>query len=105
MLSILKDNLSRVGERKFAFPDYWQKAFLDKYAFILSQVLEICTRHNFSIKENQGWEFAHWFSGRIARFLPKNERMSDSLKKMSDSLICSFLVSDLSESLMVAHFW
>ena len=38
-------------------------------------------------------------------FLRKNERMSNSLKKMSDSHICSFLVSDLSESLMVAHFW
>ena len=29
----------------------------------------------------QGWEFAHRFSERIARFLPKNERMSDLLKK------------------------
>ena len=27
----------------------------------------------------QGWEFAHYISERIARFLPKNERMSDSL--------------------------
>ena len=35
-------------------------------------------------------------------FCEKNERMSDSLKK-SDSLDRSFLVSDLSESLMVAH--
>ena len=35
----------------------------------------------------QGWEFAHRFSERIARFLPKNEQMSDSLQKMSDSLI------------------
>ena len=52
----------------------------------------------------QGWKFAHRFSKRIARFLPKNERMSDSLKKMSDSLICSFLVSDLSDSLTIAHF-
>ena len=47
----------------------------------------------------QGWEFAHLISERIARFLSKNERMSDSLKKMSDSLICSFSLSDLSESL------
>ncbi len=47
----------------------------------------------------QGWEFAHRFSERIARFLRKNERMSDSLKKTSDSLIRSFLVSDLSNSL------
>ena len=35
----------------------------------------------------QGWEFAHLISERIARFLSKNERMSDSLKKMSNSLI------------------
>ena len=41
---------------------------------------------------------------RIAHFLRKNERMSDLLKKLSDLLIRSFLVSDLSESLMVAHF-
>ena len=30
--------------------------------------------------------------------------MSDLLKKRNDSLICSFLVSDLSNSLMIAHF-
>ena len=64
----------------------------------------------------QGWEFAHLISERIAHFLSKNERMSDSLKKMSDSLIFgeqperfahdrSFPLSDLSESLMVTHFW
>ena len=47
----------------------------------------------------QGWEFAHLISERIARFLSKNERMSDSLKKMSDSLIRSFLVSEMSDSL------
>ena len=44
------------------------------------------------------------FSKQIARFLPKNERMSDSLKRTSDSLIGSFLVSDLSDSLMTTHF-
>ena len=54
------------------------------------------------ILDCQGWEFAHRFSERIARFLPKNERMSNWLKKTSDLLIFSFLVSDL---LMVAHFW
>ena len=32
-------------------------------------------------------------------FLSKNERMSGSLKKMSNSLICSFLVSEMSDSL------
>ena len=68
----------------------------------------------------QGWEFAHRFSERIARFLPQNERMSDSLKKKQQFAHLlnfseqpeqrfahgrSFLESDLSESLMVAHFW
>ena len=46
---------------------------------------------------NQGWEFAHLTYKQIARFLSKNERMSDSL-------IPSFLVSDLSDSLTIAHF-
>ena len=45
----------------------------------------------------QGWEFAHRFSERITHFLQKTERMSDSLKETSDSLICSFLVSNLSD--------
>ena len=36
---------------------------------------------------DQGWEFAHWFSERNACFLRKNEQMSDSLKKTSNSLI------------------
>ena len=52
----------------------------------------------------QGWEFAHLISKRIARFLSKNERMSDWLKKMSNSLIRLFLVSDLSYLLLIAHF-
>ena len=42
-----------------------------------------------------GWEFAHKFSERIARFLPKNERFAHDR---------SFVLSDLSDSLMVAHF-
>ena len=64
----------------------------------------------------QGWEFAHWFSERIACFLPKNEQIRDFLKKISNSLIFgerperfahdrSFSLSDLSKSLMVAHFF
>ena len=60
--------------------------------------------HSYIYEHNQGWEFAHRFSKRIACFLPKNEKMSDSLKKMSDSLIRSFLVSALSDSLTIAHF-
>ena len=47
----------------------------------------------------QGWEFAHLIPERIARFLSKNEQMSDSLKKMIHSLIRSFLVSEMSDSL------
>ena len=53
----------------------------------------------------QGWEFTHRFSERSGPFLGKNKRMSDSLKKTSNLLIHSFLVSDLSKLLMVAHFW
>ena len=67
----------------------------------------------------QGWKFAHLISEQIARLLSKNLQMSDSLKKMSNSLICSFFgwakwvirshrsfpLSHLSKSLMVAHFW
>ena len=52
-----------------------------------------------------GWEFAHRFSERIGRFLRKIERPERFAQKTSDSLIRSFLVSDLSKSLMVAHFW
>ena len=49
---------------------------------------------------SHGWEFAHRFSERIAVFLRKNERISDLLKKSSDSLIRSFLVSDLRDLLI-----
>ena len=52
-----------------------------------------------------GAGLAHPFSEWIARFLRKDEWISDPLKKTSDSLICSFLVSDLSDLLMVSHFW
>ena len=60
---------------------------------------------SFRITFSQGWEFAYWFSVQISRFLRKNERMSDSLKKTSDLHIHSFLVSNLSNWLMVTHFW
>ena len=56
-------------------------------------------QQNNVITQIQGWEFTHRFSERIARFLPKNERVRDSRNKMSDSLIRSFLVSDLSNLL------
>ena len=35
----------------------------------------------YTLSVQQGWKFAHRFSERIARFLRKNERMSDSFKK------------------------
>ena len=50
-------------------------------------------------------------------FWSKNERMSDLFQKMSDSLICSFLVGEMSDLLISserperiahgcnAHFW
>ena len=38
-------------------------------------------------------------------FCEKNERMNYLLKKTRNSLIRSFWVSNLSDSLMVAHFW
>ena len=57
------------------------------------------------VSQIQGWVFARQFSEWIASFLHKNERMSNSLLKMSDVLICSFLVNNLSNSLTVAHFW
>ena len=67
----------------------------------------------------QGWEFAHRFSERIAHFFAKkitNERFAQKNERFAHLLIfgeqperfahcCSFLVSDRSESLMVAHFW
>ena len=62
------------------------------HSFFLSKLL-------IRSQKNQGWEFAPRFPEQITCFLPKNERMSDLLKKMSDSLIRSFLVSDLSNSL------
>ena len=53
----------------------------------------------------QGRDFAHRFSERIARFFAKKWANEWFAQKMSDLLICSFLVSDLTDLLMVAHFW
>ncbi len=69
-----------------------------------------------AVLENQGWEFTRRFSEQITCFLPKNEQMSDSLKKIwrfTHLLVFgerfshhgSFPLSNLSESLMVAPFW
>ena len=40
----------------------------------------------------------------MSKFCKKIEQIRSSLKKLSDSLIRSFMMSDLSDSLMVAHF-
>ena len=56
------------------------------------------------VEWRQGWEITHLISEQIASFLSKNERMSNSIKKMSDLLIRSFLVSNLSDLLTIAHF-
>ena len=67
--------------------------------------------------ENQDWEFAHRFSERIAHFLLKkwaNEQFAKKNEQFAHSLIFgerperfthgrSFDLSDLSESLTVAH--
>ena len=52
----------------------------------------------------QGWEFANRFSEQIAHFLRKNKRMSDSQKNEQFAHLLIFF-SDLSDSLMAAHFW
>ena len=50
------------------------KEHKDKLCFVSASYSAI-------LSYKQGWEFAHLFSERIARFLPKNEQMSDLLKK------------------------
>ena len=74
-----------------------------KQNFCMAKLLILDTHSK--ISKSQGWEFAHRFSERITRFLPKTKWMTDSLKKTSDLLIRSFLVRDLSVLLMVAHLW
>ena len=48
---------------------------------------------------------AKCLSRNIQQSICNSHKMSDSLKKTSDSLIRSFLVSEMSNSLMDAHFW
>ena len=66
------------------------------------------------MQRKQGWEFTHWFPERIARFLRKNEQMSDLFKKTSDLLkkqairpFAHFLWATwaIRHLPMVAHFW
>ena len=52
---------------------------------------------NMEEEKNQDWEFVYRFSERIARFVPKNERMRANRSKKR--AIYSFLVSDLSDLL------
>ena len=40
---------------------------------------------------------------QITHFFGAKEQMNDLLRKSSDSLICSFILSDLSKSLTVTH--
>ena len=47
-----------------------------------------------TVRKVQGWEFAHRFSERIAYFYMRKNANEQFTKKMSDSLICSFLVSE-----------
>ena len=63
-----------------------------------------CLKVFVAMNKFQGWEFAHLISERIAAFFLKNERMRDSLNKMSDSLIHSFLVSEMSD-LLTSLIW
>ena len=66
----------------------------------------------------QGWEFAHRFSERIARFLPKNEWMSESQQNRAIHSFANFwwvTWAICSQSLIfgerperyahIAHFW
>ena len=61
----------------------------------LNLLVIICCTYKPVVGFKQGWEFAHRISERIARFLLKNERMGDLLKKMSDSERFDH----------IAHFW
>ena len=68
--------------------------FLDGLGSFNCEIAVICRAGNSLIS----------FLNESCVFCLKNERMSDSLKKMSNSLIRSFLVSYLSDSLTIAHF-
>ena len=60
-------------------PPYWTPA-LEEFPILLKEgFLDVTLQH--------GWEFTHHFSEQNSHFLRKNERMSDSLNKMSDLLI------------------
>ena len=79
---------------------------LDQFGLVEENSLqyEVEINQNTHINAGLGIRSSHLISERIACFLAKNEPMRDSLKKMSDSLIRSFLVSDLSNSLKITHF-
>ena len=83
----------------------WGKYHFPCKIFKRTFILVHSVKKRTSLVNTQGWEIARRFSERIARVLRKNARTRDLLKKTSDSLIHSFLVSDLSDLLMVTHFW
>ena len=56
-------------------------AVISPCSFFLCVLLHLIIRGAKIQPAKQGWEFAHLISERIARFLSKNERMSDLLKK------------------------
>ena len=88
------------------FPELFRQFTYISQVFTTIYLLFLCFRnnlHTFPVLYT-GLGIRSSVSEQIARFLPKNEQMSDSLKKMSDSLIRSFLVSDLSNLLTIAHF-
>ena len=53
-------------------------------------------------KRTKKYVLVKYFFERITRFLWAKEQMSNSHKKTSDLLICSFIMRDLSESLTVS---
>ena len=60
-------------------PPYWTPALEEFLILFKEGFLDVTLQH--------GWEFTHHFSEQNSYFLRKNERMSDSLNKMSDLLI------------------
>ena len=91
---------------KFFSSDYNYTLYTVRVQPTQVHIYIICYREYFIVQYFQSWEFAHGLSERIARFLRKYERMSDWLKNeqfAQKRAICSFLVSNLSDSLMVAH--
>ena len=95
MLNVFKENLLNLSKLEVK---------LHRNVIISLKHLNVRDSYKHISQEcNQGWKFAPRFSEKMARFLQKNEHMSNSLKKQtSDLLILSFLVSDLSNLLILS---